>query len=525
MTAMCKHWFANPDGSLKTFRISLVVFLMVLVGLGVIREAARSKDTLLVRVSHVFEPEAVQKEPEAEQQVPAPEFREKVEKQIPEKPDSVEKVEKQEAKEKQISEEKQKLAEDMVTQAPEKTESAMAAVVEKPDDIAKQTDPFAALVKPASLEPPADADPGEPDTGNPVESVKDVVQPVMQADAMMKQEAITVEDIRPVNTMQELDGQVDAVFAEIVQEDIGLAAEKTREQEQQINNLTETVPEETVPEETVPETTGQAEQVAQQAQPGKKAQPEKIKRISLAQDMEKWLRKNRSDSGRDPESPAGKREPADLRVSLPGAEGAEPARNAIELASEEYAALYQQWRRSGDHLESDSQGIALRIMDLETVYDLFQMKVVAFRGQTPYMDLADNTRVAPQSLDGYSGTCFVVSRPWEKWGDALSRAGFRKNEAVEVRYYTYQFVRNAIFARAARAVAWSAAAGPGTEADLSSADVLGRVYGVNRSGGGAFGVFVPVRVDFASGPSVAVDPLACFPNEPDILALNRAGLL
>jgi hypothetical protein len=467
MTAMCKHWFANPDGSLKTFRISLVVFLMVLVGLGVIREAARSKDTLLVQVSHVFEPEAVQNapdieqnEPRAEQKVPAPEFRERVKKPVPEKPehvvkkesvekpDPVGKVEKQEAIEKQEFEEKQASAEETKTQPPEKTESAMAAVAEKPDDMAQQTDLAAALVNLASLEPPADADTDDPDPGNPVESVEEAVQPVVQP-----------------------------------------------------------------------------EQIAQQAQPGKKAQPEKMEKISLAQDMEKWLRKNRSDSGRDPESPAGKREPADLRVSLPGAEGAEPARNAIELASEEYAALYQQWRRSGDHLESDSQGIALRIMDLETVYDLFQMKVVAFRGQTPYMDLADNTRVAPQSLDGYSGTCFVVSRPWEKWGDALSRAGFRKNEAVEVRYYTYQFVRNAIFARAAMAVAWSAAAGPGTDADLSSADVLGRVYGVNRSGGGAFGVFVPVRVDFASGPSVAVDPLACFPNEPDILALNRAGLL
>jgi chemotaxis protein histidine kinase CheA len=426
MTAMCKHWFANPDGSLKTFRISLVVFLAVLVGLGVIREGTRSKDTLLVQVSHVFEPEAVQKESEAEQQVPTPEFREKVEKPVPEKSEPREKVEKQEAVEEQEAEEKQALAEEMETQAPEKTESPMAAVAEKTDDMAQQTGPSAALVKPASLESPA---------------------------------------------------------------------------------------------ETVPEKTRQAEQVPLQSL------PEKMERISLAQDMENWLRKNRSDSGQDPESPAREREPADLRVSLSGAVVPDPSGNAIELTPEEYAALYEQWRRSGDHLESDRQGIALRIMDLETVYDLFQMKVVAFRGQTPYMDLADNTRVAPQSLDGYSGTCFVVSRPWEKWGDALSRAGFRKNDAVEVRYYTYQFVRNAIFARAARAVEWSSAAGPGAEADLSSADVLGRVYGVSRSGGGAFGVFVPVRVDFASGPSVAVDPLACFPNEPDILALNQAGLL
>jgi len=188
MTAMCKHWFANPDGSLKTFRISLLVFVAVLVGLGVIREAARSKDTLLVQVSHVFKPEAVQNapdieqnEPRAEQKVPAPEFRERVKKPVPEKPEpvvkkeSVEKpdpvgkvekqepVEKQEAKEKQVSEEKQKLAEETKTQSPEKTESAMAAVAEKPDDMAQQTDLAAALVNLASLEPPADADTDDPD--------------------------------------------------------------------------------------------------------------------------------------------------------------------------------------------------------------------------------------------------------------------------------------------------------------------------------------------------------------------------
>jgi hypothetical protein len=349
MKAMYSRWFQHRDGSLKTLRISLVVFVAVLVGLGMIREATRSGEALQVQVSHVFEPETAQresetaqmeaetaqKEPETAPQAPAPEPREKVEKPVPEKTAAVE----------------------------EALQEKVAAV-----------------------------------------------------------------------------------------------------------------------HELVPEETGQ-------------------------------------------ENKAMEREPIELRVSLPGAERPGPAGNGIELASEEYLTVYEKWRRSGDVLDPDRQGMSLRIMDLEQVYDLFQMKVVAFREQAPFMDLTDNTRVAPQSLDDYSGTCFVVARPWDKWGDALSRAGFRKTDALEVRYYTYDFVRNAIFARAARAVEWSAAAGLPADVDLSRADVLGRAYGMNRSGGGAFGVFVPVQVDFGSGMSVTVDPLACFPDEPDILALNRAGLL
>ena len=154
------------------------------------------------------------------------------------------------------------------------------------------------------------------------------------------------------------------------------------------------------------------------------------------------------------------------------------------------------------------------------------MKAVALKNGEPFADLTDRTRIAPDSLSVYSSTCFVVNRPWKKWGQALRAAGFNKSEDIQVRYYTYDFIRNAIYARAMKAFDWSLAKqNLPKDTPASSADVLGRVYGVKQAGGGEFGVFVPTRVDFESGNSIIVDPLACFGNEPDILALNRAGVL
>lgn len=411
MKAMYRRWFQYPDGSLKTSRMSVAVFVAVLVGLGMVHEASQSKDTLLVQVFHVFEPETEQKATETVQKAPGI-----VKKRIEATP-----VEAQQNEDTQSEAWASPPA-----PVPEPRESVVKPMPEKPFEKARHH-------RQPGVEMPAE--PAEP--AEPVEAAGQAVEPAIGQAATGK-EAIQVEDIPPESDRPDAVETTDEMFAQIVQEEM---------------------------------------------------------------------------------------RHADLRVSLPGMENAKTAGKGIEMDPEEYAALYEKWRRSGEALAPDGQGVSLRIMDLEQVYDLFQMKVVAFRGQTPFMDLADNTRVAPQALVQYSGTCFVVTRPWEKWGNALARAGFRKNDAVEVRYYIYDFVRNAIFARAARAVAWSVAAGPAGNADLSKADVLGRVFGVNRSGGGAFGVFVPVQVDFASGMSVSVDPLACFPDEPDILALNQAGLL
>ncbi|MEA1966688.1 MAG: hypothetical protein U9N77_00460 [Thermodesulfobacteriota bacterium] len=198
----------------------------------------------------------------------------------------------------------------------------------------------------------------------------------------------------------------------------------------------------------------------------------------------------------------------------------------LKLPSKAYFKVYRQWQEQGEALDKGKTLVNLRILNLENVYDLFQMKAVAIKNGKPHTDLEDNSRIAKTSLSEFSSTCFIVSNPWEKWGDALKDAGFTKKDNIEVWYYTYEFVRNSIYARAQKAFAWSAAKlNLPEDHDPSKADVLGKVYAVNKAGGGAFGVFVPIQVDFSSLKSVKIDPLACYKGEKDIQALNNAGLL
>lgn len=202
----------------------------------------------------------------------------------------------------------------------------------------------------------------------------------------------------------------------------------------------------------------------------------------------------------------------------------------LELASGEYFELYRQWQTQGESLlrnpEEKSKRIGLKILNLEKFYDLFQMKVVGVKGGSLHIDLEDFSRVIQSSLSEFSSTCFIVAEPWKKWGKELEESGFRRTDNIEVRYYTYDFVRNAIYARAMKAFEWSLEqAGLPGDTDPSEADVLGTVYAVNQKGGGSFGVFVPTQVDFDAGDSVRIDALACFQGEKDITALNRAGIL
>ncbi|CCK78252.1 uncharacterized protein TOL2_C00820 [Desulfobacula toluolica Tol2] len=201
-------------------------------------------------------------------------------------------------------------------------------------------------------------------------------------------------------------------------------------------------------------------------------------------------------------------------------------KDRLTLPSKEYFDAYNQWQAQGQSLDKDKKPVPLRIQHLEKAYDLFQMKVVAFKNKMPHTDLGDGSRVAGPSLSEFSTTCFVVANPWEKWGQALEESGFNKKDDVQVRYYTYEFVRNAIYARAMTAFEWSLEKkGLPLTTDPSRADVLGDVYAVHKDGGGRFGVFVPRRVDFQSQDSVKIDPMACFKGQKDIEALVKAGLL
>ena len=201
-------------------------------------------------------------------------------------------------------------------------------------------------------------------------------------------------------------------------------------------------------------------------------------------------------------------------------------KEGLNLSSKKYFEVYKQWQAQGVSLDKGKKLVALRIQNLEKVYELFQMKAVVLKENTPHTDIGDGSRIAVPSLSEFSSTCFVVSDPWKKWGQILEDTGFSRADDIQVRYYTYEFVRNAIYARAMKAFEWSLKKKnlPLTT-DPAQADVLGIVYSVNKDGGGAFGVFVPKRVDFKSKGSVIIDPQVCFAGQKDIEELNRAGLL
>lgn len=96
---------------------------------------------------------------------------------------------------------------------------------------------------------------------------------------------------------------------------------------------------------------------------------------------------------------------------------------SVKLPPEQYLDQYSQWRKSGQILDTKDTRISLRIVNLESVYNLFQMKVVAMRGDTPYLDLADQSRVAPASLESYSSTCFWSAAPGKPGGRHLLPPG------------------------------------------------------------------------------------------------------
>ena len=153
------------------------------------------------------------------------------------------------------------------------------------------------------------------------------------------------------------------------------------------------------------------------------------------------------------------------------------------------------------------------------------MKPVAVVNGSKYIDLTDGSRLSPEGLKNYCSTAFQVNDPWEKWGRELTKSGINEKERLEVRYYMYSFIRDAIYKRVQQAFSWSKQKGlidPSTSE--SDVDVLGRTFVINRHGGGRFGVFVPLEINTAAGQRVAVDP-SSFNDQPDVQALMVAGVL
>ena len=201
-----------------------------------------------------------------------------------------------------------------------------------------------------------------------------------------------------------------------------------------------------------------------------------------------------------------------------------PQKREVTVDQKRYKDLFNTWRMAGKKGKGKDT-LPLRVENLRDSYELFQMKPVAVIRGNAFFDLTDGTRVAEKSLEEYSATVFRVDRPWDKWGKALAASGIRRGEKVEVRYYMYDFVKDAIYARVNQAFSWCRKTGLiSKDLPSTSVDVLGRAYVINRQGGGRFGVFVPVSLDTGDGRKFMVDP-ACFQGQADVDTLRQAGLL
>jgi len=212
-----------------------------------------------------------------------------------------------------------------------------------------------------------------------------------------------------------------------------------------------------------------------------------------------------------------------VRTSTTAAAGGSPP--AITVDKKHYSKLHRAWRQAGRDDKHPDRLIPLRIENLRQAYNYLQMKPVVIRGDGSCIDLSDGRHLPPAFLDRFSTIVIRVSEPWEKWGAELKRAGVRPGEKFEIRYYLYDFVRRALYARVNQAYDWARQRGLLTAATRpDEVDVLGRAYVVNRSGGGAFGVFVPRLLTTRNGRTVKIDPRA-FPSAPEVAALQQAGVI
>ena len=199
-------------------------------------------------------------------------------------------------------------------------------------------------------------------------------------------------------------------------------------------------------------------------------------------------------------------------------------KDGVIVGKDLYLSLMHHWLGIGKVSGRKSESLPLRVRNLRETYSLLQMKPVALINNKEYFDLTDKTRLSAQSLEEYSTTVFTVDDPWGQWGEALRAAGIHEGAKVEVRYYVYDFVRNAMYERVQQAFSWCRSQKLiSSDIKPGDVDVLGRTFVIHRQGGGSFGVFLPVAIDTPNG-RVAVGS-SCFAAQPDVAVLHKAGLI
>jgi len=473
--------FTNKDGRLKTGRVAILVFAGLLMALGMLFKINSSVDPVLLAVKHVFEPAEVQpirEKPAVKKAIARvePAKDKEAEQKSAQVPDETltEKKKKVDLEKDPTPVEAARTGEKLATAEPPAKDTAKVEPETKSPDLEKPNagqEVEKALAE-AAKTPPSDV--RKQDKERPVQKEESAWEKVGQI--LAKQSKVPPETEMAIPGKPETDGR-------IVFDHVGLAkiaressVEEPEEQKSKTINLSE-----------------------------------KLNHLTAAPEQPK-------DKGRSETS----KTPGSLRKT--NFLDANPDKREVTVDQKQYKALFHSWRVAGKERKGKEK-TPLRVENLRNTYDLFQMKPVAVIRGNAFLDLSDGTRVAEKSLEEYSTTVFLVDRPWDKWGKALASAGIRRGDRFEVRYYMYDFIKDAIYARVNQAFSWCSETGliPG-DLPAGAVDVLGRAYVINRQGGGRFGVFVPVSLDTKDGRTVAVDPV-CFRGQADVETLREAGVL
>ena len=505
---MRKHLWQS-DGRLKTGRISLIFFLCLLLGLGLLFKLQQPVGKAIVVVRHIFaatpkiEPETKAKKVETAAEI-KPKTTVKPKQVEPEPQPEPVKVARIETVEKLTSPAVK------TTQKPEKVQAAEKAVpessAEKP--VAELKDKKIAK-SPASPPAAVAENSSVPPVKNPVQDIK-VVPPVVP-----ETKTVSIDDLAVEVKPQAVSSATDILTEELVVAPPLLQAPMPQSSVSQA--------EEPDGQTAVTLLTKAQRQLLSlkpvAAKPGKKSgspvkfaaiKPLKVKKTATKEPVKTVKSDFKAVSANPSTKP---------KVVKTG------KASGITVARKEYKKLHHAWQAAGRSEKDNDHVIPLQIENLRAAYDLLQMKAVVIRPDESCIDLTDGSRIPAASLDRFSSTVLRVDDPWQKWGTQLKAAGLKPGQSFKVRYYLYDFVRRSIYVRVNQAYRWSLAKGliqPKTKPD--EVDVLGRTFVIKRSGGGAFGVFVPLSLKTSDGRQIEIDPV-CFSNAPDINALHLAGLI
>ncbi len=507
---MRKHLWQN-DGRLKTGRISLIFFLCLMLGLGLLFNLQKPVDKAIVVVKHIFaaKPESRSAAPAVKPEKPVVKQQEKVVK----KEKKVQKPEETTPKPAPVKTAQAEPVKNKVStpatpdklQAEKKSQTAQQELVEKPTETAAANLDNRKIAKPQDVPPTAVVK----KSPAPLETVKPAL---LEAKMVAKVNTQLPKDQPAVEKPQITTPATDLLTEELViapplveSPDLPAAAPSTPTAVTLLTKAQRRVLQ-----------SGQHHV----AEPKKKSvktvkfssiKPLKVKKTATAKSVE-----TAKNSKFKAVLTKFKAKPQSVKAG---------ATSGITVAGKEYKKLHHAWQTAGKSEKDNDHVIPLQIENLRAAYDLLQMKAVVIRADESCIDLADGSRIPQAALDRFSTTVLQVKDPWQKWGPQLKAAGLRPGQTFKVRYYLYDFVSRSIYARVNQAYRWSLAKGLiQSETRPDEVDVLGRTFVIKRAGGGAFGVFVPLSLQTVGGRRVAIDPV-CFSNAPDINALHSAGLI